>query len=146
VAFFGKLPKAKAFVRTLLVLPWLWPAWPLIRLEQGLLADPAKFPPHHMGFVACAVLAALLVMTPLRVLFPGSRLTLALNRNRRLAGVAAFVYVLPHSAFFLIQEGGAAGITKNPMKPFVLAGLARFFILLALAVTSPHRVLRAMGA
>jgi len=146
VAFFGKLLKAEGFVWAVLVLPGLWPVWPLVRQEPGVMADPAKYLLHHMGFVACVVLAAVLVMTPLRVLFPGSRLALALNRNRRLAGVAAFVYVLPHSAFFLIQEGGAAGITKNPTKPFVLAGLATFFILLALAVTSPHRVLRAMGA
>jgi len=110
------------------------------------MADPAKYLLHHMGFVACVVLASVLVMTPPRVLFPGSRLALALNRHRRLVGVAAFVYALLHLGFFLIQEGGIAGITKNLTKPFILAGLATFFILMALAVTSPHRVLRAKGA
>ncbi len=111
-----------------------------------MLADPAKYLLHHMGFVACVVLAVVLTFTPLRVLWPKSKLALALNRHRRLVGVAAFFYALLHVSFHVIHEGGLATFVKDVEKPFILSGLTAFVILLALTVTSPHRVLRWMGA
>ena len=141
-----KFLRSKVFIWVLLVLPGLWPAWPLLRQEPSVLADPAKYLLHHMGFVACVLLATVLTFTPLRVLFPKSKLALALNRHRRLVGVAAFAYALLHLGFHLIHEGGVATLAKDVKKPFILSGLATFTILLALAATSPHRVLRWMGA
>lgn len=146
VALLEKLLKSKVVVWVLLALPGLWPAVPLLRQEPSVLADPAKYLLHHMGFVACVVLAVVLVFTPLRVLFAKSKLALALNRHRRLVGVAAFFYALLHLSFYLIQEGGFGTLANDVAKPFILSGLAAFTILAALAVTSPHRVLRWMGA
>jgi len=146
VPLLEKLLKSKAVVWGLLVLPGLWPALPLLRQDPTVAADPAKYLLHHMGFVACVVLAVVLTFTPLRVLFPKSKLALALNRHRRLVGVAAFVYALLHVSFYVIMEGGFGTLVKDVTKPFILCGLTAFTILLALAVTSPHRVLRWMGA
>ena len=146
MALLEKLFKSKAVVWVLLVLPGLWPAFPLLRQDPTVAADPAKYLLHHMGFVACVVLAVVLTFTPLRVLFPKSKLALALNRHRRLVGVAAFVYALLHVSFYVIMEGGFGTLVKDVTKPFILCGLTAFKILLALAVTSPHRVLRWMGA
>lgn len=146
MALLEKLLKSKAVVWGLLVLPGLWPAVPLLRQDPSVLADPAKYLLHHMGFVACVVLAVVLGFTPLRVLWPQSKLALALNRHRRLVGVAAFFYALLHFSFYLIQEGGLGTLAKDATKPFILSGIAAFVILTALAVTSPHRVLRWLGA
>jgi methionine sulfoxide reductase heme-binding subunit len=146
MTFLEKLLRSKVFVWILIVLPGLWPAWPLLRQDPTVLADPAKYLLHHMGFVACLLLAVVLTFTPLRVLFPKSKLALALNRHRRLVGVAAFAYALLHLGFHLVEEGGFGTLAKNLKKPFILSGLTTFTILLALAVTSPHRVLRWMGA
>lgn len=141
-----KILRSKVFIWILIILPGLWPAWPLLRQAPSVLADPAKYLLHHMGLVACVLLAVVLTFTPLRVLFPKSKLALALNRHRRLVGVAAFGYALLHLGFHLVEEGGFGTFIKNLQKPFILSGLTTFTILLALAVTSPHRVLRWMGA
>jgi sulfoxide reductase heme-binding subunit YedZ len=140
-----KILRSKVFIWILIILPGLWPAWPLLRQDPSVLADPAKYLLHHMGLVACVLLAVVLTFTPLRVLFPKSKLALALNRHRRLVGVAAFGYALLHLGFHLVEEGGFGTFIKNLQKPFILSGLTTFTILLALAVTSPHRVLRWMG-
>lgn len=146
MVLFEKSLKSKVFIWVLLVLPGLWPAVPFLRQDATVAADPAKYLLHHMGFVACVVLAVVLAFTPLRVLFPKSKLALALNRHRRLVGVAAFVYALLHASFYVIMEGGFGTLVKDVKKPFILCGLTAFTILFALAVTSPHRVLRWMGA
>jgi sulfoxide reductase heme-binding subunit YedZ len=146
VALLEKLFNSKVIIWVLLVLPGLWPVMPLLRQDPTVAADPAKYLLHHMGFVACVVLAVVLTFTPLRVFFPKSKFALALNRHRRLVGVAAFVYALLHVSFYVIMEGGFGTLTKDVTKPFILCGLTAFTILLALAVTSSHRVLRWMGA
>src|SRR3954467_4728659 len=63
--------RSKAFVWTLLVLPGLWPLWPIfIRPDPSVAADPLKYVLHHLGFIACILLATVLAFTPLRVLWP----------------------------------------------------------------------------
>jgi sulfoxide reductase heme-binding subunit YedZ len=145
--------RSKAVVWTLLVLPGLWPAWPLfVRRDPSAGADPLKFLLHHWGFVACVLLAVVLAFTPLRVLWPRWGVALALNRHRRLVGVASFAYALLHLAAHVLHEGGAnparlAGIFQAALgKPFQLVGLIAFTILLALAVTSPYAAVRRLGA
>jgi hypothetical protein len=49
-----KLLRSKVVVWTLLVLPGLWPLWPIfVREDASVTADPLKFVLHHLGFVAC---------------------------------------------------------------------------------------------
>jgi sulfoxide reductase heme-binding subunit YedZ len=140
-----KLLRSKAFVVTLIVLPGLWPAWPLLRQDPSVLADPLKYILHHLGFVACVLLAVVLTFTPLRVLFPKSTLVQTLNRHRRLVGVSAFFYALLHLATHLLYEGGFAILASDVKKPFLLTGLVAFSILLVLAVTSLNRAVRWLG-
>jgi sulfoxide reductase heme-binding subunit YedZ len=141
-----KLLRSKVFVWTLLVLPGLWPLVPLLRQDPTVGADPLKYILHHLGFVACILLATVLSFTPLRVIFPKSKLALALNRHRRLVGVGAFVYAALHLATHLVYEGGFHVLASDVKKPFLLTGLIAFAILLVLAVTSLHRLVRALGA
>jgi sulfoxide reductase heme-binding subunit YedZ len=152
VAFFEKLLRSKAVIWTLIILPGLWPVWPIfIRRDPSVLADPLKFVLHHLGFTACVLLATVLTFTPLRVLFPKWGIALALNRHRRLVGVSACVYAVLHFTTHLIYEGGM-DVSAMPTilatavkKPFQLTGLVMLAILVVLAVTSLHVFVRWLG-
>jgi methionine sulfoxide reductase heme-binding subunit len=145
-SFLEKLLRAKAFIFTLIILPGLWPAVPLIRQNQSILADPLKYLLHHFGFIACVLLAVVLALSPLRVVFPRSRLANVLNRHRRLIGVSVFIYALLHLTAHVIYEGGFATFAEDIKRPFLLTGMIAFVILFTLAATSLDRVIRAMGA
>lgn len=158
VATFGPMPwlakflRLKAVVWTLIVLPGLWPLWPIfVSHNPSVLADPLKYILHHLGFVACMLLATVLTFTPLRVLFPKWDVALALNRHRRLVGVSAFVYGALHFTTHLVYEGGTDVSTIPTIlatavkKPFQLTGLVTLTILLVLAVTSLHVFVRWLG-
>ena len=137
--------RSKAVIVTLIVLPGLWPAWPLLRHDPSVLADPLKFVLHHLGFVACMLLATVLAFTPLRVLFPKWGVALALNRHRRLVGVSAFVYAALHLTTHFVYEGGVGILASDIKKPFLLTGLIAFTILLVLAATSFNAAVRWLG-
>src|SRR5262249_15633748 len=62
----------------------------------ALGANPAEKLLHQTGEIAIWILGAVLSLSPLRVLFPHSRLVNALNRHRRAIGVSACVYGLMH--------------------------------------------------
>jgi sulfoxide reductase heme-binding subunit YedZ len=145
VGLLEKLLRSKAFVLTLIVLPGLWPAWPILRQNPTVLADPGKYLLHHFGFVACVLLATVLALSPLRVLFPKSRLAQAVNRHRRMIGVSTFVYALFHLGFQFIHEDGWPTFWHDMRKPFLLAGVSIFAILLVLAATSFNAAVRWLG-
>lgn len=147
-----KLLRSKAVIWILLFLPGLWPIWPIfVRHDASVLADPLKYVLHHLGFIACVLLATVLAFTPLRVLFPKWGIALALNRHRRLVGVAAFFYAALHFTAHLLNEGGAdvsaiPTTLKNAVeKPFQLTGLITLTILLILSITSLHIFVRWLG-
>ena len=148
-----KLLRSKAVVWTLIVLPGLWPVWPIfVRHDASVLADPLKYVLHHLGFVACLLLATVLTFTPLRVLFPRWGVALALNRHRRLVGVSAFAYAALHFTTHLLYEGGTDVSTIPTIlatavkKPFQLTGLITLTILLVLSITSLHVFVRWLGS
>jgi sulfoxide reductase heme-binding subunit YedZ len=140
-----KLFRSKVFLWVLIVLPGLYPAWPILRQDPTVLADPLKYLLHHFGFVACILLAAVLALTPLRVLFPRWRIALALNRHRRLIGVSAFFYALIHLGCQFLHEGGWPTFFTDIRKPFLFVGMLTFLILLVLAFTSFHFMVRWLG-
>ena len=147
-----KLLRSKVVVWTLLVLPGLWPLWPIfVREDPSVTADPLKYVLHHLGFVACILLATVLSFSPLRVLWPKWGVAPALNRHRRLVGVAAFVYAALHLITHLVYEGGLefaavpAILRAAVEKPFQLTGLIAFTILLVLAATSWNAAIKWLG-
>lgn len=142
--------RAKPVAWALVVLPGLWPVWPLwAQPSAGALADPLKFLLHHLGFVACVLLAVVLTFSPLRVLFPRSAVVQALNRHRRLVGVAAFAYASLHlmAQVLLVHEPelGLSGLPRELAKPFQAAGLAAWVLLLVLTATSLDAMVRWLG-
>lgn len=151
--FLEKFLRSKVVVWVLLILPGLWTLWPIyVAKDVSVLADPLKYVLHHLGFVACVTLAVVLTFTPLRVLWPKWGVAQALNRHRRLVGVAAFVYAALHLATHLVYEGILDDSSLLPVilraivkKPFQLTGLIAFTILLLLAITSPHAAIKWLG-
>ena len=145
------LLRSKPLIWALLVLPGLWPLGPLwLWPNPTAQTDPLRFVLHHWGFIACVVLAVGLSFSPLRVLWPQAGWIQALNRHRRLVGVAAFTYALLH---FCVQvwyvwdpELQLAVLGKELRKPFQMAGLIALAILLALAITSVNALVRQLGS
>ncbi len=158
----------KALIHLLLLLPFLH----LLRISRtGALAldpDPVNYITHLTGNLALWILIGSLAITPLRRLSP--RLAWIV-RLRRLIGLYAFFYAtlhlatyvflfsgfdLPgaltaarhgHSGEFLTQWHQVWPTIWDDLRKrrFIQIGLLAWIILLALAVTSPARVLRAMG-
>jgi len=148
--FLAKFLRPKPVIWALIILPGLWPIWPLyIRQDPSALADGLKFILLHLGFVASVLLVAVLTFTPLRGLFPKSPVALALNRHRRLVGVSAFGYAAIHFSVHVLYEGGWEFIDTTLQtavnKPFQLTGLIALSILLVLAATSLNSAIRWLG-
>jgi methionine sulfoxide reductase heme-binding subunit len=111
----------------------------------GLGANPPEKLLHRAGEIAIWTLGAVLSLSPLRVLFPRSRLVNALNRHRRAIGVSACVYGLIHFGFHLLYEGDVQAIARSFYKPFIWFGLAGLSILVILAASSNSFSIRKLG-
>ena len=162
------IPYLKALVHLALLLPFVYL---LQAYRSGALAnesDPVNFITHFTGNWALWILLADLAITPVRRI----QMSLAwLIRFRRMVGLYAFFYATLHLMTYVFLFSGydvptavaglRAGHLAEPWRqlvavwptmlddvkkrPFIQVGLAAWVILLALAATSPQRVLRAMG-
>jgi sulfoxide reductase heme-binding subunit YedZ len=158
----------KAIAHLLCMAPFFW----LLRFyTSGALAldpDPVAYITHFTGDWALWMLLASLTITPLRRLSP--RIAW-LIRFRRLIGLYAFFYASLHLATYIFLfsgydlptvftgiRAGHPGIALDEWKMiwphiwddvlkrrFIQVGFLAWLILLALAVTSPAFILRAMG-
>ena len=162
------IPYLKAVVHLLCLLPVMYLAQ---MYRSGALAneaDPVNFLTHFTGNWALWILLADLAITPVRRLSP--RLAW-LIRFRRMVGEYAFFYATLHLLIYVFLFSGydvptawaglRAGHVAEPWRQlklvwptmlddlkkrwFIQVGLAAWVLLLALAVTSPQRVLLAMG-
>ncbi len=162
------VPILKVLIHLLCAAPF---AWLVYLYESGALAlnsDPVNFITHFTGDWALWILLVDLAITPVR------RLTQALSlliRFRRLVGLWAFFYATLHLATYVFLFSGydvpsaVAGLKAGHLgvlwtqfmlvwptmwgdilkRRFIQVGFAAWVMLLALAVTSPQAVLRAMG-
>ncbi len=162
------IPYLKIIVHLLCLVPFLGLLW---MYHSGALAneaDPVNFLTHATGKWALWILLADLAITPVRRLSP----KLAwLIRFRRMVGLYAFFYATLHLLIYVFLFSGydvpaaIAGVRSGHLsepfrqlklvwptmvddvlkRRFIQVGLFAWLILLSLAVTSPLRVLRAMG-
>src|SRR5712691_4980567 len=88
----------------------------------GLGANPVEKLLHQSGEITIWTLGAVLALSPLRVLFPRSRVVGVLNRHRRVVGVSACVYGLLHFGLHVLYEGGLYGLARSLSKPFIWFG------------------------
>src|SRR5260370_25108616 len=114
-------------------------------LTGRLGANPLETLLHESGEIAIWTLGAVLALSPLRVLFPNSRIVTALNRHRRAIGVTACIYGLLHFSFHVLYEGGLDGLVRSLSKPFIWIGAAALIILVILAMTSNQWSIRLLG-
>jgi methionine sulfoxide reductase heme-binding subunit len=162
------IPYLKVVVHVLCLLPALLLLRMYFNGTLALEADPVNYITHFTGDWALRMLLGSLAITPLRRLFAG--LSWAI-RFRRMIGLYAFFYATLHLLTYVLLFSGydvpaamaglRAGHLLQPWtqlktiwptmlddlkkRKFIQVGLAAWTILLVLAVTSPQRVLRAMG-
>lgn len=133
---------SKPVVWVLALLPAAWLLYGAFTDNLG--ANPAEALIRGTGDWALRMLCVALAVTPLRELTGWQ----ALARFRRLLGLFAFFYVLLHvSSYAWLDMGwdGTALIADIVQRPFILVGALAALVLLALAATSPKRMVRALG-
>lgn len=135
-------PAVKPVVWLLALLPLAWLTY--AAFSDGLGANPAEALIRATGDWALRGLCIVLALTPIRQLFGWN----ALSRLRRLLGLFAFFYVCLHVLSYAWLDMGwqvQALWDDVIQRPFILVGALAASVLLLLAVTSPKRVVRAMG-
>lgn len=139
-----KILAHKLFALTALVGVGIW--FLVIPAFTGRLgANPLETLLHESGEIAIWTLGTALALSPLRIVFPNSRIVMALNRHRRATGVTACIYGLLHFSFHVLYEGGWDGLVRSLSKPFIWFGAAGLTILVILATTSNQWYIRALG-
>jgi sulfoxide reductase heme-binding subunit YedZ len=139
-----KILAHKLFALTALVGVGIW--FLVIPAFTGRLgANPLETLLHESGEIAIWTLGAVLALSPLRIVFPNSRIVMALNRHRRATGVTAYIYGLLHFSSHVLYEGGWDGLVRSLSKPFIWFGGAGLTILVILATTSNQWSIRALG-
>ncbi len=91
---------------------------------------------HTSGEFAARLLVCTLLISPLRRLFPKSRLSGALRRHRRSFGVAACGYTLLHAAIYLVETKALAIWLGDLEQPVYWTAWVGALMFLALAATS----------
>lgn len=122
---------------------------PLARLlylgfSGGLGANPIEFVTRSTGTWTLVGLLLTLTVTPLRRLTGRNELI----RYRRMLGLFAFFYACLHfiTYIWLDQFFDLGGILRDIYKrPFITVGFTAFLLLLPLAITSTHTMMRRLG-
>lgn len=110
----------------------------------GLGANPVEFVTRSTGTWTLVLLCVTLALTPARRMTGWN----ALARVRRMVGLYAFFYACLHFATYvwLDQWFDAAAMLRDVVKrPFITAGFTAFVLLLPLAATSTHAMMRRLG-
>jgi sulfoxide reductase heme-binding subunit YedZ len=117
----------------------------LLGVTGGLGANPVEFVTRSLGTWALVLLCVTLAVSPLRWLTGWAWLL----RLRRMAGLFCFFYALLHVLTYAVLDHWLdwpalwADVVK---RPFITAGFAAFVMLVPLALTSTHAMVRRLGA
>lgn len=140
---FDSFDRLKAVVFLLALAPMAYGVWGMV--EQQLGANPAEYLIRATGDWSLRFLCLTLAITPLRIQCGWPRLA----RFRRMMGLFVYAYAVLHVLcyvwFDMGWDWGDIG-TDVLKRPFILVGAVAWLGLSALALTSPHRVTRWMGA
>ncbi|MEQ1814603.1 MAG: protein-methionine-sulfoxide reductase heme-binding subunit MsrQ [Candidatus Nitrotoga sp.] len=113
-------------------------------LHNQLGTNPIEFITHSTGTWTLNFLLLTLCITPLRQLSGWSWLI----KLRRMVGLYTFFYACLHSITYiwLDQFFDVAAIIKDVIKrPFITVGFTAFILLIPLALTSTHAMLKKLG-
>jgi methionine sulfoxide reductase heme-binding subunit len=122
---------------------------PLARLVYlgftgGLGANPVEFVSRSLGTWTLVMLCVTLSVTPLRWATQWAWLA----RLRRMAGLFCFFYAFLHLLAYAVLDHWfdlAAILTDIVKRPFIAAGFAAFVLLVPLAATSTHAMVKRLG-
>ncbi len=143
---FGKVVNSSCFFWAVLALPSIRL---LLTLEQESRQDRGPSAAHEIvevsGIFATFLLLIALVLSPLRTIFPNSRVVGWLLQRRRYIGVAAFSYSVVHLVFYFVGLGSLREILEEFATPGILTGWVALFIFIPVASTSNAVMTRIMG-
>ena len=128
--------------------PFAWLVY-LISLEivqptSGLGPDPAEGLLHYLGEWSMIMLLVAFSVTPVRRLFKKPLLA----RSRRMIGLFAFAYVVLHLLAYIVlyvESSWQLLLEDFVERTYITAGIAAFFGLLAMALTSTKGWRRRLG-
>ncbi len=137
---------SRLFLWGLLVLPSI----PMVRLlvegQPGPDGEPvAELLLHPTGEFAARFMIIAMIITPMRMIFPGSRFWIWMLDRRRYFGVAAFAYAAAHTVLYVVDLGSLAAILGEFLAFGIWTGWAAFFIFVPLALTSNAFSVRLLG-
>ena len=135
--------------------PFIWgllalPAVPMLLAFFKGNPDPNGQSVFHMllhptGEFAARFMIVAMIITPLRMLFPGARFLSWMMQRRRYFGVAAFAYALAHTIFYIIDKVTLDAMLAEFLELGIWTGWLAFLIFVPLAVTSNDYFVRALG-
>ncbi len=101
---------------------------------------------HPTGEFAARFMIIAMIITPLRMIFPGSSFWRWMAKRRRYFGVAAFGYAALHTIYYVLDMGALAPILSEFWALGIWTGWLAFAIFVPLAITSNDYSMRAMRA
>lgn len=126
---------------------WVVLALPSIGMLVGLMngRDTASFL-HGTGEYSARFMIIAMMLTPLVMLFPRSKILKELIRRRRALGVAAFCYAAAHTLFYLIDMESVQQVLEAFWVFSIWTGWAAFAIFIPLALTSNQMMVKKLRA
>lgn len=100
---------------------------------------------HPTGEFAARFMIIAMMLTPLRLMFPGARPVRWLMARRRYLGVAAFGYAALHTLYYVIDLGTIDAVMADVVKLGIWTGWVAFLIFVPLALTSNAASVKMMG-
>lgn len=143
---FSTIVNSRIFIWALLALP----AVPMmLALANGIPGPDGQHVLHELlhptGEFAARFMIVAMIITPLRMLFPGTRFFSWMIQRRRYFGVAAFVYAVAHTIFYIIDIETLEAILDEFFSLGIWTGWLAFLIFVPLAITSNDYFVRSMG-
>jgi len=142
---FGKVVNTRAFIWILWALPSIPMMFGWINGAVGPEGQPAtEMLLHPTGETSARLMIIAMIITPLRMLFPGSGFWVWMMRRRRYFGVAAFGYAVFHLLLYVVDMGSLRAMWGEAFVLGIWTGWVAFFIFVPLAVTSNDLSVRKM--
>lgn len=118
-------------------------------LMRGVAPVPDKsvyeFLLHPTGEFAGRFMIIAMMLTPLRMLMPRVRFWSWMIQRRRYLGVAAFLYALAHTVFYVLDRATLDAVFGELGALGIWTGWVAFFIFVPLAITSNDFSIRKLG-
>lgn len=125
---------------------WLVLALPGVYMVAGLWQETIFYGEfiHASGEMGARLLILTMAITPFCLMFPRAAWPRWLLQRRRYLGVAAFGYALLHAVVYVGRQADLAAILDDARATAMWTGWVAFAIMIALALTSNDRSVRAL--